>query len=356
MIIGVFIGIVLFVGVVAFAAMAIQASQKVTKHGTFETAPALKRKKIICTVVSLVFLVLFAFIPFSIHTVNAGEIAVVKVWGRASHTRTAGTYFDWWVSTEYVMYDLTVQQEDIETMSYSSDAQTMDVELVVQYQIKPDRAIDIVNNYGGLNLLSSRIRAISTEKAKTILSSKSAMSIIETRASLSPSIEDLIKKSVTNEYFVNIVTVVVTNIDFSDNFESTVEDKMIAEQEKLKAEYEKEKAIVEAEQEYEVAKLAAQAAIASAEGQAEGNLAIAQAQAKAIQLKSVEIARMLGFEITEKQTEEGLEYTIDFAGKTDAEISVISDYLKYVEYLNVWNGVLPQTMVGQDSANILITP
>ncbi len=40
---------------------------------------------------------------------------------------------------------------------------------------------------------------------------------------------------------MDIVAVVITNIDFSDAFEATVEDKMIAEQQQLKAEFEKKK-------------------------------------------------------------------------------------------------------------------
>ena len=70
------------------------------------------------------------------------------------------------------------------------------------------------------------------------------MEIIETRSSISPTVENTIKAAVNEEYCVDIVAVVLTNIDFSDAFEKTVEDKMIAEQEKLKAQYEKETAIV----------------------------------------------------------------------------------------------------------------
>ena len=54
---------------------------------------------------------------------------------------------------------------------------------------------------------------------------------------------------VGNEYFVKVNTVVLTNIDFSDAFESAVEEKMIAEQAKLKAEYENQTKIDQAEAE-----------------------------------------------------------------------------------------------------------
>ena len=67
---------------------------------------------------------------------------------------------------------------------------------------------------------------------------------------------------------------------------------------------------------------------------------------------------MLGFTILENEIvddngEVSVEYTIDFTGKSADEIAVISDYLKYIEYLSKWNGELPDVMSG-DSATIII--
>ena len=166
-------------------------------------------------------------------------------------------------------------------------------------------------------------------------------------------------KEAIGQYFIDITMVAVTDITFSEAFENTVEEKMIAEQEKLKAEYEKEKAIIQAEQALEVAKLEAEAKLAEAEGEAKSIETIAKAQANAIKLKSIEVARMLGFKIieTELHDEEnnviGIEYEIDFTGKTEEEIQIIADYLKYIEYLEVWDGKLP-TVMTDGSATIFI--
>lgn len=297
--------------------------------------------------------VLFLIIPFSVHTVEPGQVAVVKVWGDAKYFRNSGTYFDFWISNQYEVYDATVQQEEIVTMCYSSDAQAMDVALAVQYKIQSDKAIEIANNYKGLKRIKELISNVAIDKAKIVLSKKSAMTIIETRASVSPDIEAEIKSAVNDGYCVDIVAVVITNIDFSDAFEATVEDKMIAEQQQLKAEYEKKKAIIEAEKELEVAKLAAEANIAKAEGDAQAVQVRAQAEANAIKLKSIEVARMLGFKVQSTPTEDGINYTIDFENKTAEEIKVISDYLRYIEYLEVWDGKLPSVM-GGDNANVFV--
>ena len=246
---------------------------------------------------------------------------------------------------------------EIKTQAYSKDAQTMSISMTVQYQIDQAKAITIANQYGSIEVLANRIESIATEKAKSTLSSYSAMEIIETRSTISPLVQTSIMSAVTEDYCVNVVAVVLTNIDFSDAFEKTVEDKMIAEQEKLKAEYEKETAIVNAEKELEVAKLNAQAKIESAKADAQSQIEVATAEAEAIKLKSIEVARALGFAITEKTVTvdgvEAVEYEIDFTGKSADEIKLISEYLKYIEYLSKWDGKLPTVMAG-DSASIMI--
>lgn len=300
---------------------------------------------------------LFLTVPFSIRTVDAGEVAVVKHLGQAKKVRTSGTYFDFWLTEKYTVYDAKVQDLEIKSMAYSKDAQTMDIIMTVQYQIDTNKVIQIANQYGDLDVLSNRIESIAVEKTKSVLSGYSAMNIIETRAQISPMVESAIKTAIDDEYCVNITTVVLTNIDFSDAFEKTVEDKMIAEQEKLKAEYEKETAIVNAEKELEVAKLAAEAKLEASKADAEAQVKIAEAEAKAIKLKSIEVARTLGFDILETTTNvdgvEVVEYNIDFTGKSAEEIKLISEYLKYMEYLAKWDGKLP-TVVTDGSASIYI--
>ncbi len=309
-------------------------------------------------ILGIIFLFLFIFIPFSFHTIDTGEVAVVKHLGEAKHVRTAGTYYDFWVTDKYDIYDAKVQNLEVSSAAYSKDAQTMDIAMTVQYQIVTDKAIEIAKQYGSMDLLSNRIQSVAIEKTKSVLSSYSAMDIIQNRSTISPKVEETIRNAVDSEYYINITAVVLTNIDFSDAFEKTVEDKMIAEQEKLKAQYEKETAIVNAEKELEVAKLAAEAKLAAAKADAQSQIEIAKAEARAIKLKSIEVARTLGFQISETQItdEDGnvsIEYSIDFTGKTAEEIAVISDYLKYIEYMAKWNGELPD-VISNGSANIVV--
>ena len=269
----------------------------------------------VCAILAIICIISFVLIPFSFHTVNSGEVAVVKNLGKITGTREAGTNFDLWVTNSYQKYDIKVQNVEITTAAYSSDAQPMDVAMTIQYQIMPDKVVDIATQYGSLEALQGRIQSVVIEKAKSVLSSHKAMDIIAQRASISPEVEKAIKEAVDADYFVSITTVVLTNIDFSDSFEKAVEDKMIAEQAKLKADYENQTKIAKAEAEAAAKLKAAQAEIDIATANAEALKIEAQAQAEANKL------------LTQSLTDEVLES----------------------KFYEKWNGELPQVM-GEGSA------
>jgi regulator of protease activity HflC (stomatin/prohibitin superfamily) len=210
-------------------------------------------------VLAIVFALSFIVVPFSFHTVNSGELAVVKNLGKITGTRDAGTNFDLWFTTSYTKYDTKVQNVEITTAAYSSDAQTMDVAMTLQYRIMPDKVTDIATQYGTLDVLQGRIQSIVIEKTKAVLSSHKAMNIIANRAAISPEVEAAVKAAVDDNYFVSVEAVVLTNIDFSDSFEKAVEEKMVAEQAKLKADYDNETKLAKAKADAEALKIQAEA-------------------------------------------------------------------------------------------------
>ena len=314
--------------------------------------------KVALTLVSALLLVT---IPFSFRTVDTGEIVVVKHLGKATDIRSPGTHFDFWMTDSYMYYDAKVQNVDIATAAYSSDAQTMDVTMTLQYQIMSDKVIEIAEEYGSLEVLQNRIQSIAIEKTKSVLSTYKAMDIISQRANMSPLVENAIKDAIGNKYFVNVSTVVLTNIDFSDAFEKAVEDKMIAEQNQLRAEYENAAKIAAAEAEAKAAiqkaegeataKLkAAEAQIEIAKAEAAAKLAATAAEAEALRIQSIDVARMLGFTIV---TDADGKESIDFENSTQ-DAALINEYLKYIKYLETWNGELPDVVT--DGSGLIISP
>lgn len=311
----------------------------------FAVLPRLRKWRIPGCIVAAAGALLFAFIPFSFHTVQAGQVAVVKHLGEARAVRTAGTYFDFWMTESYVYYDATVQDLSIVTQAYSQDAQTMDVAMTVQYQIDMSNLLNIANTYGSLDILNSRIESVAMDAMKTVMAENTAEQIIQGRAAVSMSVTESIMARIDSSYYVSVKTAVLTDIGFTDAYEAAVEAQMIAEREK-------EAAITKAEQELEVAKREAEAMLEKAQGEASAQKALAEAEAYAASVKIVELARTLGYEVTQTALEDGsFSYTIDWGGGSGQQI--ILDYLQYLEYLSKWNGELPD-VVG-DGTGIMIT-
>ena len=274
---------------------------------------------IIASILALISLSVLIIVPGSIHQVNAGEVAVVKIWGDAREVRSAGIYFDGWLSHKYEIYDCKVQQIPISTSAYSNDSQPMDIELYVQYQIQQENAMKIATNYGGLDMLEGRIQTVSIERMKAVLSKYAAEALIKTRNTISPEVEQSVKEAITTDYFVNIITIVLTNIDFSDAFEKSVEDKMIAKVEQDKAKYENEKAEEKAKTDLEIAKKEAEAIKAKAEKQADAQKLLADAEAYALNKLNETWSSL-----TNEQKEAILKK----------------------QFIEQWDGKLPDTMVG----------
>ena len=256
-----------------------------------------KSKGAMYVVLSILLAIVFILVPFSFHTVDTGEVAVVKELGKIVDVRQPGTYFDFWLTRSRTTYDTKVQNLEIESAAYSSDAQTMTYQMTVQYEILGDKVKNISTEYGSHKALKSRITSIVNDKTKAVLSAHKAMDIIAKRAEMSPEVSEAISNAVGENYYVNVVSVAITNIDFSDAFEQAVEDKMVAEQQQLKADYENA------------------AKIAKAEADAKAKLLAAEAEAKANEL---------------------LEKTL-------------TDNILQEMYIDKWDGKLPSVVAGEET-------
>lgn len=291
---------------------------------------------------------LFITIPFSFHTVDTGEVAVVKHLGSVSDVREPGLNTDFWMTNSYVIIDTKVRQIEATTASYSNDKQTMELAMTIQYQVKKDMVKEIVIHYGTLEMLEARIQSIAIERTKSILSSYTAERIIQERGTISVAVAEAVEAAVGENYYIDITNVALTNIDFSDAYELSVEQSMIANQEVIKAQAEAKKAEEIAKGQLKVAEQEALAKIEAAKAEAEAKRLAAEAEANAIQIKSLEVARMLGLTITVNDTE------MIKPDLTDAEAQLIADYLKYMEYLATWDGKLPNVVA--DGSAIVVTP
>lgn len=347
------------------------------------------------------FFLLLIFIPASFHQVETGTVAVVRQLGKIVDARGPGTYFDFYMVRSYQVYDTKVQQDKISTSAYSKDGQTMELEVFLQYTVQTENIMKIAAEYGDLNALQSRIETVTVEKTKAVMSSAEAMTIVQNRSAFSNDVSTSVRDGITADYYVNVKDVVLTNIDFTREFEKAVEDKVIAEQEK-------QASITRAEAELEVAKLEAERKITAARGDGEAQRILAQAAAEAASSKIIELSRALGYEVSVEYTyvttvetrssadaytvsttetvspvklEEKTTVTTETVGEniittttkialsaTKYEIdlttgpgadkfkALVEDYLEYLAYLEKWNGELPDVVSGDDAISIIVPP
>jgi regulator of protease activity HflC (stomatin/prohibitin superfamily) len=299
-------------------------------------------------VLCIAMIILFIILPWNFKTVDNGEVAVVKNLGKVEEVRDPGMHTDFWMTKSYVKLDTKRRQVDIVTAAYSNDKQTMDLSMVVQFQIKKDMAKEIVIHYGTLEVLEARIQSVAIERTKAIMSSYTADSLIEQRSVISAAVAEAVEAALSEDYYIDVTNVSLTNIDFSDAYEAAVEQKMIATQEVERAKAEAQKAEETAKGQLKVAEQEAKAQIAKAEAEAKAKELAAQAEANAIAIKSLEVARMLGLTVTA----DGIEMIKP--DLTDVESQLIADYLKYMEYLATWDGKLPNVVA--DGSAVVVTP
>lgn len=358
--------LIICIGLVIFGAI------RLHRHNEYGDDTEKSPKGLLFTGITSALLVigLLIFVPGSFHQVNTGTVAVVRQLGKIIDVRHPGTYFDFYLTRSYETYDTKVQQDKINTAAYSKDGQTMELEVFLQYQVQTEHIMDIATQYGNLAALQARIETQTIEKTKAVMSSDIAMNIIQNRAQFSNDVSTAVREGIANDYYVNIKDVVLTNIDFTDEFEKAVEDKVIAEQEK-------QAAITRAEAELEVAKLEAQKQIEQARGNAEAQKILAQASAEAATYKIIELARVIGYEVNETylysvdglttefdtrqiETETtiylGTKYVIDITTGPGADKfkELVEDYLEYLAYLEQWNGELPDVVAGDDAISIIV--
>lgn len=126
--------------------------------------------------------------------------------------------------------------------AYSRDQQPATMNLSVNYRIPPDRVEEVYATYGGEDgLLSRLVERRVFEESKTVFGKFNAVTAIQERSRLNQEIAEAIQNSVRGPVIID--TVQIENIDFSDAYEQSIEQRMLAEVEvqRLRQNAEREK-------------------------------------------------------------------------------------------------------------------
>ena len=262
-----------------------------------------------------------------ITTVPTGYTGIVTTFGRVEdHTFDAGFHIKSPFQRVIKMDNRT--QKAVETLqAFSSDIQQVDISIAVNYSIDQTTAEKLYKTVGE-EYYSKILYPRLLENTKSIFSKYTAEKLVAYREKLSTEITELVTEDV-KDYGITVSSISVQDIDFTDAFTNAVEAKQVAQQNKLTAQTQQDQLTMEAEQ--------------------EAQRQVIKAQADAEQAK---IAAQADLEVTKIQAD-----AAEYAGQKEAAKnkaiaeSITPELVRYY-YILQWNGILPETMLGEN-ANVL---
>lgn len=177
------------------------------------------------------------------YTIDEGERGVVLRYGAVSGVAQPGLGFKISLIDSIIRISVQSKAAIYNSMeAYSRDQQPATMNLSVNYRIPPDRVEEVYATYGGEDgLLSRLVERRVFEESKTVFGKFNAVTAIQERSRLNQEIAEAIQNSVRGPVIID--TVQIENIDFSDAYEQSIEQRMLAEVEvqRLRQNAEREK-------------------------------------------------------------------------------------------------------------------
>ena len=275
---------------------------------------------------AVVVLILLLTTGGSMYTVDQGERGVVLHYGEVSKIADPGLHFKWpYVDRVVRIPTRTTTGSLKDIFGYSSDQQPAQISLSVTFAINDDGVEALYTQFGKIDKLYDLVVVpIVTQEIKTVFGQFTAIRSVQHREELNNKTRDAIVTALAKYPYLRIESVQIENVDFSDAYEQTIEDRMKAE-----VEVERYKQNLERE------RIEAQIAATRAQGQADAQIKAAEAEAKAIELRSKAEAASIN--------------TKGEALRQNPEIIRLMQ-------IERWNGILPQTMLPNSAVPMLELP
>lgn len=207
------------------------------------------------------------------YQVDQGERAVVLRFGAIVGVSEPGLHLKVPMIDRVSMITVQTQTQRYQNLeAYSRDQQPANLTVSVTFQVSDPS--EIYGEYGDLEGAVSRLidpRVLS--ETKSIFGTYDAVRAIQERAELNRDFSDVVTSSVTGP--IEILSVQIENIDFSEAYEQSVEQRMLAQVE-----------IQRREQNLRTTEVEAQIARTRAEGEAEAIRLRGEAEASAIRARA----------------------------------------------------------------------
>lgn len=219
------------------------------------------------------------------YTVDQGERGVMLRNGAITGVSDPGLGFKLPIVDRVVDIDVRSRANIYENvLAYSRDQQTAGLTISVNYRVPADQVISVYENYGGVEQLRSRVldRQVMDE-TKNVFGRFNAATAIQDRSRLVAEVQDAIQTAVSGPIIIESVQ--IENIDFSDAYENSIEQRMLAEVEVQRVQQNAERERVQAEILVIQAEATAKARIEQAMAEAQAITLTGEAEASAIRAR-----------------------------------------------------------------------
>lgn len=234
----------------------------------------LSPKKVLAIILSVslaLFVVLVLWLSY--YSINEGERGVVLRNGRILKVAEPGLGFK--IPFMDSVENISVRNEAMlykDMSAYSRDQQPAKMTVSVNFHIMPSEVARVYAGYQTVENMKTRLiaRQIPTQ-LENVFGQYTAISAVQDRARLVLDMQTSLRKSVEGPVVIDSVQ--IENIDFSEAYEKSIEDRMKAEV-----------AIATRHQNLETEKIQAQIAVTQAQAAADSKIATAKAEAESIRL------------------------------------------------------------------------
>ncbi|MBR0576996.1 prohibitin family protein [Proteiniclasticum sp. BAD-10] len=187
----------------------------------------------------------FAIVALGFRTIKPGEVGVVVRFGKVVSVENSGVSWQLPLVTRIVRIPVNQQKIDGTYSTSTKDMQTTTEFVTTQYVVDVSKAKELYTSFLG-NHEASIIMPIIASVVQDGVSELTIEELVSQRVELANKMTDN-AKALLSPYGITIVSMQITDHDFSDSYEAAVEAKKVAEQKVLTAMQEQEAAKIQAE-------------------------------------------------------------------------------------------------------------
>jgi regulator of protease activity HflC (stomatin/prohibitin superfamily) len=266
-------------------------------------------KRLTGTLVVLLIVAIFGIVIVSTASVRvpSGYRGVLLTWGKVENRiLDEGLNFKIPFSQNVVLMNVQIQKAESTESTATRDLQEVSTTIAVNYRLNPNNVNEVYQDLRQ-DYVNRVIKPNIEESLKATTALFRAEELVTNRAVVKQTFDDILEERLA-VFNIEVVSVSLTDFQFSPSFAAAIDAKVTAEQEALVSKNELEKIKYEAQQQIIQAEAAKNATIRIAEGEAQAQIISANATAKSIEI------------ITSQMTKEYAEYLwlVQWDGKLPA--------------------------------------